>query len=355
LIRLLQYGPMTSWDDERARLLVAQAGAMADTALTNVVREYPHHESHWSADDEPIAAPRLLHPCFYGSFDWHSCVEMFWVLVRLLRHHPDLVPAAEIRDVLNEHLTGPALAAETTFFTPEHQRTTQRPYGWSALLELTLETATWDDPDATRWSAGLHELSAVFVTRYLEWLPQASYPIRYGIHENGAFGLARALPYADYLVAQGEPRLRQVITETAWRWFGSDRDYPASWEPSGSDFLSPALAEAELMSRLMSATEFGDWLQAFLPGLAERAPAALFTPVTVTDAADGPTAHLHGLNLHRAWCWHRIAHALPAGDHRIAAMAGTTREHAHASLPHLTGGPYALEHFLAYYALLLLG
>lgn len=345
---------MTRWNVERARLLATHAGELAETALANVVREYPHHESHWRTDDKLIPAPRLLHPCFYGSFDWHSCVEMFWVLTRLLREHTDLVPATEIRNVLNAHLTGPALAAEAAFFTPEHQRATQRPYGWSALLELTLETATWDDPDATRWSAALHKLSAVFVTRYVEWLPQATYPIRYGIHDNGAFGLARALPYASYLAAHGEPRLHQVITETAWRWFGSDRNYPGSWEPSGADFLSPALAEAELMSRLMSATEFGDWLQAFLPGIAEGTPAALFSPVTVTDSSDGPTAHLHGLNLHRAWCWHRIAHALPSGDSRIAAMVGTTREHTHASLPQITNGPYAVDHFLAYYALLLL-
>ncbi|MBE1576918.1 DUF2891 domain-containing protein [Amycolatopsis roodepoortensis] len=346
---------MTEWDTERGRLLKSNAGALARTALTNVVREYPHHESHWHLEGVPIRSPKLSHPCFYGSFDWHSCVEMFWVLVRLLRHHPELVPAEEIRTLLGEHLTTEALSGEISYFAPEEQRNTQRPYGWSALLELTCEVATWDDPDATRWSAGLHRLSAVFVNRYLDWLPRATYPIRYGVHDNGAFGLSRALPYAEYLADHGDPRLHRLLIETAWRWFGSDRDYPGSWEPSGADFLSPALAEAELMSRLMPAAEFADWLDAFLPGIAERKPTPLFTPATVTDTSDGQLAHLHGLNLHRAWCWHRIAAALPDQDDRIRAALEATHAHTHASLAQTTGGAYMVEHFLAYYALLLLG
>ncbi|AUI59054.1 hypothetical protein B1H26_21420 [Amycolatopsis sp. BJA-103] len=345
---------MTGWATERNRLMRANAGDLARTALTNVVREYPHHESHWHFEGVTIPAPRLSHPCFYGSFDWHSCVEMFWVLVRLLRHHPELVPAAEIRATLDEHLTTQALAGEVAFFSPEEHRTTQRPYGWSALLELTFEIATWEDPDAARWSTALRELSEVFITRYLDWLPRAAYPIRYGIHENGAFGLSRALPYARHLADNGDPRLHQAITETAWRWFGSDRDYPGAWEPSGADFLSPALAEAELLSRLLPAPEFADWLHGFLQGLADRAPATLFTPATVSDPSDGQIAHLHGLNLHRAWCWYRLAQALPDGDARITAMVDAARDHTQASLPQTTGGSYMVEHFLAYYALLLL-
>lgn len=342
------------WDSERALLLTAGAPDLAEVALANVVREYPHCEFHWHIEGEPIRTPRELHPCFYGSYDWHSCVAMFWVLVRLLRHHGGLVPAADIRRTLNEHLTTDALAAEAAYFAAEEHRTTERPYGWSVLLELTHETATWGDPDAARWSQALHELCAVFVTRYLDWLPRATYPIRYGVHANGAFGLARALPYAGYLADRGEPRLRQVITETAWRWFGSDRDYPGSWEPSGADFLSPALAEAELMTRLLPAAEFADWLHRFLPDIAEQTPAALFTPVSVIDPSDGLIAHLHGLNLHRAWCWHRIAHALPTSDDRIPTMLDTARAHTHASLAQAIGSHYAVEHWLAYYALLLL-
>ncbi|GAA4533274.1 DUF2891 domain-containing protein [Amycolatopsis samaneae] len=346
---------MTGWDDERTRLLRDLAGGLARTALTTVVREYPHCEFHWHIEGKPIPAPRELHPCFYGSCDWHSCVEMFLVLVRLLRRHAGLVPAEEIRRTLDEHLTPSALAAELAYFAAGEHRTTQRPYGWSALLDLTFEVVTWDDPDAARWSAPLRELSALFVARYLDWLPRAAYPIRSGVHDNGAFGLSRALPYAGYLAEHGDPGPRQVIGETARRWYGSDRDYPGAWEPSGADFLSPALAEAELMTRLLPPAEFSGWLRGFLPGLADRAPVALFTPVTVPEAPDGLIAHLHGLNLHRAWCWHRLAGALPEGDGRIPALLDAARTHAHASLPQLTDGGYEVEHFLAYYALLALG
>ncbi|GAA3547958.1 DUF2891 domain-containing protein [Amycolatopsis ultiminotia] len=331
-----------------------QAAAFAEVALANVVREYPHYEGHWHFEGATIPTPRQLHPCFYGSFDWHSCVEMFWVMVRLLRRHSAFAPAAEIRRTLEEHLTGEALAAEAASFAPEEQRTTQRPYGWSALLELTVEVSTWDDPDARRWSAPLRELGAVFVERYLEWLPKAAYPVRTGLHENDAFGLSRALPYADYLAGHGDPRLRRVLAETATRWFGADRDYPGSWEPSGADFLSPALAEAELMARLLPTPEFSGWLHGFLPGIAEGMPRALFTPVAVTDPTDGLIAHLHGLNLHRAWCWRRLAESLSAGDERIPAIRAAVESHTSASLPEVTGGAYAVQHFLVYYALLLL-
>ncbi|MEU3765285.1 DUF2891 domain-containing protein [Amycolatopsis keratiniphila] len=346
--------PTTGWDGERGRLLTASVGVLARVALANVVREYPHHEGHWHVQGVSIPTPRQLHPCFYGSFDWHSCVEMFWVLVRLLRHHSALVPAAEIRRVLNEHLTAQSLTAEVAYFAPEDYRTAQRPYGWSALLELTVETATWDDPDAARWSTALRELSMLFVDRYVDWLPRATYPIRYGVHDNGAFGLSRALRYAGYLAAQGDPRLQQVITDTAWRWFGADHDYPGAWEPSGADFLSPALAEAELMSRLMPTTEFADWLRRFLPGIADQRVGTLLTPVSVTDPSDGQMAHLHGLNLHRAWCWHRLAYALASGDDRISVMLDSARTHAYASLPQIADSAYMVEHFLAYYALQLL-
>jgi hypothetical protein len=345
---------MIEWETQRRQLLASSAGDLARVALANIVREYPHYELHVHTGGEPIPTPRGLHPCFYGSYDWHSCVEMFWVLVHLLRHHTGLVPAAQIRHTLNEHLTAEALAGEAAYLARDDHRTTQRPYGWSALLELAHETATWDDPDAARWTTGLHEVSTVIATGYLDWLPQMRYPVRHGVHTNGAFALSRALPYARYRAAHGQPRLQQVITETAWRWFGADRDYPGAWEPSGADFLSPALTEAELLTQLLPAPEFGDWLHHFLPDIAQHKPETLFTPVTVTDPSDGQIAHLHGLNLHRAWCWHRIAHALPDGDHRVPAILDSARIHTHASLSQATAGPYAVKHFLAYYALLVL-
>jgi hypothetical protein len=200
----------------------------------------------------------------------------------------------------------------------------------------------------------LRPLAEIFTARYLDWLPRATYPIRSGVHGNAAFGLSRALPFAQQRADQGDPRLLDAISEAAHRWFGQDRDYPGGWEPSGNDFLSPALVEADLMGQLLRPDEFAVWLHGFLPGIGRGQPAALFEPAIVSDATDGLIAHLHGLNLSRAWCWQRVANALPADDDRVPAMRDATRDHADVALPHVTGGPYSVEHWLVYYALLLL-
>jgi hypothetical protein len=219
---------------------------------------------------------------------------------------------------------------------------------------LADETATWDDPDARRWTSNLAPLGEVLTSRYLDWLSKAAYPVRDGMHNNSAFGLSRAMPFAAERARLGEPALLAAITGAARRWYGDDMDYPAGWEPSGSDFLSPALVEAELMASLMDPDRFAAWLGRYLPGIAEEEPAALFTPAIVSDATDGLIAHLHGLNLSRAFCWNRLAQALPDGDRRIRVMRESAQRHADASLPQVTGGDYMVEHWLACYAVLLL-
>jgi len=159
-----------------------------------------------------------------------------------------------------------------------------------------------------------------------------------------------ALPYAR---RYAKP-LADAIVDAAMRWYRDDADYPAGWEPSGSDFLSPALVEAELMAQLLPKFEFAGWLTRFLPGLAAGHPASLFWPVAVSDPTDGQIAHLHGLNASRAWAWRRLAAVLPAGDPRVAVAEAAARRHAEAALPHVTGDHYMVEHWLAAYAVLLL-
>jgi hypothetical protein len=148
--------------------------------------------------------------------------------------------------------------------------------------------------------------------------------------------------------------LRDAITAAARRWFGGDAGYPAQFEPSGHDFLSPALTEAELMACVLPDGTFPGWLDGFLPGLAGGQPAALFTPAVVSDASDGQVAHLHGLNASRAWCWRRIAASLPGDDPRVPVALDAARRHAAVSLPHAVGSHYMVEHWLAAYAVLLL-
>ncbi len=335
---------------DRHALLLERADEFARVTLTNVRREYPRDFRMDLRGPAPLPGrPRELNPAFYGCYDWHSAVEMHWLLVRLLRVVPEAVPAGQIRAVLDEHLTAGAIATEAAHIAEYGGGS--RPYGWSWALALTHELARWDDPDAQRWAAHLRPLAGLFTTRLVEWLPKPTYPIRQGAHFNGAFGLLRALDYARSLA---DTTLLDTITASARRWFGSDADYPGDWEPDGADFLSPALCEAVLMAELLPTGEFVPWLDRFLPALAAGRPEALFTPAVVSDDSDGQIAHLHGLNLSRAWCWRRLAEALPAGDPRVPPMSAAAEGHAEPELSKASGTDYMVEHWLACYAVLYL-
>jgi DUF2891 family protein len=340
--------------DDWGELLRAEAADYAQVALTNIRREFPSGLYHdMTAPGDFPFRPKARTPAFYGSYDWHSCVEMHWLLVRLLRVAGEALPDKEIRSALNAHFRPMALAAEVEFIT-SRDGLGERPYGWAWALSLAHEAALLDDPDGKKWSAALRPLADAVTGCFLDWLPKATYPVRYGVHANSAFAMARALDYAQARAQGGDQALLEAITAKAYAWFGGDTMYPAAWEPSGHDFLSPALCEAELMARILPEAEFGTWLSVFLPGIAGGEPATLFKPAVVSDSADGQIAHLHGLNASRAWCWRRIAESLPAGDPRVGPAVAAARTHAGAALPHVVGDDYMVEHWLACYAVLML-
>jgi hypothetical protein len=341
-----------------AGLLRASAASYASVALANIDREFPSNIFHTMEQPGDFPSrPRERTPVFFGSFDWHSCVEMHWLLVRLLRTVPEVVPVPQIRHTLDRQFTPEALRAEARFIARPENGAPQRPYGWGwalALAEEAARLADEGDPDGRRWAAALAPLGDALTGSFLDWLPKATYPVRHGVHPNSANGLSRALPYARRRAAAGDPELAGAIAAAADRWFRADAGYPAAWEPSGQDFLSPALTEAELMAELLPAAEFPAWLAAFLPGLAGGEPPALFTPAVVSDSSDGYLAHLHGLNLSRAWGFRRLAEVLPADDPRVPVARQAAAQHAGAALPHVAGDHYMVEHWLAAYAVLLL-
>ena len=338
----------------RTGILRERAADYARVALDGITREYPHMPYFIATGPESYRTHRELHPAFYGCFDWHSCVEMHWVVVRLLRRFPDAIPAGEARATLDALLTEEKIATEARFFGDPNHRTLERPYGWGWFLTLHCELATWDDPDARRWASALEPLADVLTTNLVAWLPKLTYAERTGVHPNTAFGLSRSYDEALLRAEGGDVALLAAIHTAAAHWFIDDADYPAHYEPSGADFLSAALAEAELMSRILAPTEFPDWLRRFLPGIAGGRPAALFRPATVSDSTDGQIAHLHGLNLSRAWAFVTLADRLPAADDRIAPLLAAAERHAEASLPQVAGSDYMVEHWLAAYATLLL-
>ena len=340
--------------DDWGELLRAEAPNYARVALTNIRREFPSGVYHnMTAPGDFPFRPKARTPAFYGSYDWHSCVEMHWLLLRLLRIAEDVIPVKQIRSVLNAHFRPVALAAEKEFIASRNGLG-ERPYGWGWALALVHEARALDDPEGKKWATALQPFADAVTGCFLNWLPKATYPVRYGVHANSAFGMVRAWDYAQARAETGDAALLEAITAKAYAWFGGDTMYPAAWEPSGHDFLSPALAEAELRARVFPPEEFGTWLSVFLPGIAGGEPTTLFTPAVVSDPADGAIAHLHGLNASRAWGWRRIAESLPDGDPRIESAVAAARTHAGAALPHVVGDDYNVEHWLACYAVLML-
>jgi hypothetical protein len=332
-------------------LTASLAASFAQMALANVVREYPGKADHVFSGPNDVQSPRALHPAFHGSFDWHSCVHMHWLLARVRRLIPDLPRRDAIDDVFDRHLTPDNIEAECAYLERPESLAFERTYGWAWLLELAHELKRTNDADAQRWSAALAPLADAIVRRYLAYLPVQRYPLRTGLHANSAFGLLFAL---DYARAADESALEASCTETARRWFGHDRNVPAAWEPSGADFLSPALVEADLMQRILPADMFAVWLDGFLPGLAHCDPATLFVPAVVDDRSDPFIVHLDGLNLARAWSFRSIAAALPADDPRITVLYETADRHLAAGINGLTSDDFVGTHWLASFAMLAL-
>jgi len=329
-----------------------QASRFADQALANVGREYPHKLDHVLEGDDDLLPPRELHPAFHGSYDWHSSVHMHWLLATLRRRFPRLPQAEAIDVVLDLHLDADAISAECAYLAGAHTQAFERTYGWAWLLALATELARGTDASSRKWSRALAPLAQAFVERYLDYLPRAHYPIRHGVHANSAFALAFALEHAR---TAGVPELEEACLVRAHAWFGNDGDACADWEPSGADFLSPVLMEAELMRRVLEPGDFDAWLDRFLPRLARGQPATIVTPVAVSDRSDPQIVHLDGLNLSRAWCWRGMASALPAGDARGELAATAAAAHLRAGLEGLDNRDYVGAHWLASFAALALG
>jgi hypothetical protein len=325
------------------------ARQLAQTALGHVTQEYPNKLDHVMTGPADVQAPRTLHPVFYGSFDWHSCVHGYWLLARLRRKFPALPERASIDALFDAQLTPDKVAGECAYLEPPQSGGFERPYGWAWLLMLAAELRSGGGATA-RWERALAPLAQIFAQRFRAHLPKLTYPIRAGAHFNSAFALSLALEYAH---ASDDRALGELIRARALEWFRADAGCQA-WEPAGDDFLSPALMEAECMRRVMGPQEFVGWFTRFLPAVAVGEPETLFTPAIVTDRSDGKIAHLDGLNLSRAWCWRSIAGGFPP-EHPIRSRAlAAARRHLAASLPYLAVH-YMGAHWLASFALLALG
>lgn len=332
-------------------LTLDQAERFADLALACVHTEYPNKIAHTLRDDADARAPRDLTPVFYGCFDWHSAVHGHWLLARVARLYPGTPVAARATAALARSFTPDRVAGELAYLQVPERQEFERPYGLAWLLQLTQELREWDTPEARAWRAHLAPLETEAVARLSAWLPKLTRPIRTGEHSQTAFAFGLAL---DWARAARDTRFETLLVERARTYHLADRGCPLSYEPSGQDFVSPCLAEADLMRRVLDGPAFATWLDAFLPDIPrQRADDTWLEPGLVLDAADGKLAHLDGLNLSRAWMLDGILSALPADDARRPALAAASARHRTVGLAAVTGEHYAGGHWLGTFAMYL--
>lgn len=346
--------------------LADRAGPFARLALANIAREYPNSPAHLLGGPDELVPPRTHHPAFYGAYDWHSSVHMHWLLLRLLRRHPAHVDdATQVAAVtaLDDHLTPEALATEAAYLRAHPAF--ERPYGWAWLLALTAESAALPGERGRRWTAALAPAAYAVSEAIAAWLPDADYPVRHGTHPNSAFALGLVLDSAPGTGVAGVGELVKPVAEKLREWFLGDHGAALRWEPSGADFLSPVLCEADAMRRVLERDRFAVWLDAFLPELSGAAGEStrsrsvrprLLVPPRVADPADPQTGHLLGLCLSRAAALRTIAGALPDGDARREVLTADADEHLAAGLPAVSAseGDFTTGHWLATFAALAL-
>ena len=321
-----------------------EADRFAELALACVHQEYPNHISHSLQSDADVAPPRELTPAFYGCLDWHSSVHGHWLLARLARQYPKSQYARPARAALAQSLTEDNLRAETAYVSAKGRRSFERPYGIAWLLQLAAELEEWEDPQAAEWREFIRPLEAALVARLTDWLPNLTYPVRSGTHSQTAFALGLAL---DWARITGDDVFETLVVERATALYGNDQDCPIHYEPSGADFLSPCLGEADLMCRVMTPGVFADWLSQFL---AIPSEGNWLTPAIVSDRSDPHIVHLDGVNLSRAWMLEGIASALPPSDPRQSVILASASAHREAGIEGVSPEHYAGSHWLGSFA-----
>ncbi|HWM24634.1 MAG TPA: DUF2891 domain-containing protein [Chthoniobacterales bacterium] len=328
----------------------ADAERFARLALGCVAKEYPNKISHVLNSDADVAPPRRLTPAFYGCYDWHSSVHGHWLLARLTRKFPEASFAKPAREALRKNLTAQNLRKEAAYLREKGRANFERPYGLAWLLQLIAELREWDDPEAKEMLANLRPLEDAALERLTGWLPKLSHPVRVGEHAQTAFALGLML---DYARSAGNESFATLLTGQARKFYLDDKSCPMAYEPSGEDFLSPCLAEADVMRRVLPPAEFTSWLKEFIPQI-PTADKADWLPVAVSpDPSDPKLAHLDGLNLSRAWMLEGIISALPSGDERRPSLTGTSDAHRRAGLAAVTGAHYEGGHWLGSFAVYL--
>ncbi len=328
----------------------AAAERFAALALDCIHREYPNKISHVMSSDADAQTPRALTPVFYGCFDWHSAVHGHWLLVRLCRTNPKAAFVTNAMDALDQSFSAEHVTTELAYMNGNGRGTFERPYGLAWLLQLSAELREWDDPKAQRWATILEPLETEAANRFKRWLPKLSHPVRTGEHSQTAFALGLVL---DWAKISGDTEMTRLVTQRVKEFYFKDRGANLAFEPDGQAFLSPILAEADLMRRVLKPDEFANWLHQFIPELQPNAGKRWLEPAVVSDKTDGHLVHLDGLNLSRAWMLEGIASGLPAGDGRISVLQLAAKAHREAGIKAVSDAHYEGGHWLGSFAVYL--
>lgn len=340
---VLTFVTVISFSLQAQELSLKEANHLATLPLKCLQQEYPNKLNQMLIDDTEIQSPKVLHPAFYGCFDWHSSVHGHWSLVYLVNHFHNLENKNEAIEKLTINLSTENIQAEIDYLTKPHEKSFERTYGWNWLLKLQLELEQSQEEFAKPLAENLKPLTELICERYIEFLPKLLYPIRVGTHSNTAFGLSNAWDYALYSNNQA---LQKSIKENAIRLFYEDENCPLNWEPSGTDFLSPCMEEIGLMQRILDKKEFLKWLKKFSPQLLKHN--FDWEVAQVSDRTDGHLVHLDGLNFSRAWNFYSLVYHFPKELGHLKVLADT---HLKFSLPSIVDGNYEGEHWLASFAL----
>lgn len=324
-------------------LTLQQANHLATLPIKCLQQEYPNKLNQMLIDSTELQSPKILHPAFYGCFDWHSSVHGHWSLMYLLNNFPEIANKEVIIEKLKVNLSSANIQQEILYFSKTHEKSYERTYGWNWLLKLQLELEISKEPFAKELAENLKPLSNLIIERYKEFLPKLLYPVRVGTHNNTAFGLSNAW---DYAVFSNNVTLQNCIKTNALRMFQNDTNCPFDWEPSGTDFLSPCMEEMGLMQRILPEKEFLTWLKKFAPQLFSKK--WTWEVAKVSDRTDGHLVHLDGLNFSRAWNMYALVKAYPKKFSHLKPLADI---HLKFSLPSVVDGNYEGEHWLASFAL----
>ena len=319
----------------------------ARLALSCVHQEYPNKISHVLSSDADARVPRDLTPAFYGCFDWHSSVHGHWLLVRLLKMDPETPFRDAMLAALGQSFTADNIAAELAYYLDANRKSFERPYGIAWFLQLVAELHESDDDVLQSWRQTLAPLEGEIVARVKAWLPNLIYPIRLGTHNQSAFAFGLMLDYARTV---GDSDLEQALVDKTLAFHRGDTNCPLAYEPSGEDFLSPCLMEADLMRRVLEENEFAAWLALFLPTIPLDGSGDWLAPGVVLDAEDGKLVHLDGVNLSRAWALEGVAAGLPDSDPRRAALLAAAAVHKETGIAAVSDEHYSGSHWLGSFA-----